>query len=149
MDPLGATASVVTLIQVTAVLTKSIQSIYSRWRHAPEELQALAALLLSLGAELDIIFHCAATASHPFLVDVRSQTVLVDLLREARACVEQLEAVLANVQEYGDFRQRTMWATHDSRRMDKVIVRFRNVQDRLSHWLQAMSLHGTSYCTDL
>ena len=140
MDPLGATASIVTFIQVTAVLTKSIHRIYSRWRHAPEELRALAVLLLSLGAELDIIVHCMATASHPLLVDIRSQKVLAELLREAQDCVEQFEALLTNVQEYGDFRQRTMWATNESRRMDKVIVRFRNVEDRLSHWLQAMSL---------
>ena len=134
---------------MTTVLTKSIQSICSRWRRAPGELQALAVLLLSLGAELDIIVHCAATACHPLLVDIRSQKVLAELLREAQDCVEQFEALLTNVQEYGDFRQRTMWATHESRRMDKVITRFRNVEDRLSRWLQAMSLYGTRRRADL
>lgn len=149
MEPIGAAASVVTFIETTAALTKYIRSIYSRWQHAPEELQALAALLLSLNAELNIIVHCTATVGQPLVVDITSQKVLAELLSDARVCIEQLEAVLINVQEHGNFRQRTMWATHERRRMDKVLTRFRNVEDRLSHWLQAMSLYDTEHCADL
>ena len=148
MEPRGATASIITLIQATAVLAKSIQIIYSRWRHAPGELRALAALLLSLEAELDII-HCTATAGHPLVVDIKSQNVLAELLRDARVCVQHFEAVLTRVQAYGNIRQRTLWATYESRRMEMVIVRLRAVEDRLSHWLQILSLYGIRYCMNL
>lgn len=148
MDAIGATASVITFIQATAALAKSIQIIYHRWRHAPGELQALAALLLSLEAELEII-HCTATASHPLVVDTRSQKILTELLRDARVCIEQFEAVLTRVQEYGNIRQRTMWAIHESRKMDMVIVRLRAVEDRLSTWLQLLSLYVNKCCLDL
>jgi hypothetical protein len=142
MEPIGAAASILTFIQATAVLTRTIQTIYRRWRHSPEELQGLSALLLSLGAELDII-QCTATAGHPLRVDAASQNILTELLRDARVCVEEFEAVLTRVQEYGNIRQRVMWATHESRKMDMVIVRLRAVEDRLSRWLQVLSWHVT------
>jgi hypothetical protein len=142
MEPIGAAASIITFIQATAVLAKSIQIIYKRWQHAPGELQGLAALLTSLEAELEIVVHCTATAGHSLVVDTKCQIALAELLQDARVCIEQFEAVLTRVQEYGNVRQRTMWATHESRRMDKVIIRLQAVEKRLSHWLQAMSLYA-------
>lgn len=148
MEPIGATASIITLIQATAVLAKSIQNIYSRWKHAPDDLQRLAAFIVTLHAELDII-HCTSITGHPLIVDVQSQKILGDLLRDARQCVEQFSSVLLRVQAYGSIRQRTMWAKSESQNMESIIIKLRAVEERLSHWLQVLSLYVMRLCIDI
>lgn len=139
MEPIGATASVIALIKTTKFLARSIQSLYLRWRHAPSDLHTLAALLLSIEARLDVIASTSATG-HPLIINDESRRNLENLLKEAGECVGQFEDILARVQRYGSLRQRAMWAMQESQRMDKTTARLRTLEDRLSAWLQVLSL---------
>lgn len=102
MEALGAAASISALVETTTVLASSIRNIYERWRNAPDDLLTLAALLVSIGARLDIV-QCSAIESHALAIDAKSQLFLERLLEEARECILQFEDILVRVQRYGNF----------------------------------------------
>lgn len=127
------------LVETTTVLASSIRNIYERWRNAPDDLLTLAALLVSIGARLDIV-QCSAIESHALAIDAKSQLFLERLLEEARECILQFEDILVRVQRYGNFRQRAMWAVQEKQRMDKTMGTLRFVEEQLSSWLQTVML---------
>lgn len=139
MEPIGATASLVTLIHTAALLLKKIQNVYGRWRNTAKDVKALSDLLSPIEIRLDDIYG-SATTGHPLVIDTASRKGLVKLVEEARDIVKQLKDSLARVGRHGNFGQRAVWAMRESQNMDKMMGRLWVVEDRMFHWLQVLLL---------
>lgn len=144
MDAVGTTASIVTLIATIASVAESLQNIYDRWRNAPHHVRALAALLLSIKARLDLLQYIS-TNGHSLIVDATSGQKLDDLLEQARKCIEQSREILKRVQRHGDYQMRTMWAVRESRRIDRTMERLRDVEYGLSRWIETLLLYEIDF----
>lgn len=144
MDPVGTTASIITLIVTIATVAESLQNIYDRWRNAPHHVRALAALLLSIKARLDLLQHIS-TNGHSLIIDPTSGHKLDGLLEQARKCIEQSRAILERVQRHGDYQMRAMWTVRESRRVDRTMERLRDVEYGLSRWTETLLLYEIDF----
>lgn len=139
MEVVGGVASIVTLIEATGVLAEVSKNLITKWHNAPQEIQALAARLFQIAAEL----HCirdATSGGHPMLAEALVRQSLSDLLTEARHRLQKLESLHFRLLQHGNVRQKAQWALKDSRSAEKTLLKLADVERRLAQWMTLISM---------
>lgn len=139
MEVVGGVSALITLIEASCLLAELSTDLVSRWRNAPQELQALATRLSLLNADLQTVQNATAT-THPILSETSIRHSLVILLDDARKHLDRLDSLHQHLQKSGNVCQRLQWAVKDASTMEREIRGLRNIEQRLANVMTVMTL---------
>jgi len=87
VEPLGVSASIVTLVGTAFTIAKTLHDFIKRLRHAPQDLLALSNEVSELSLILTSINHASSTSSH-----TATSQALTECLQSARQDLHDLDA---------------------------------------------------------
>lgn len=135
---IGEAASVLTLIKGAAILAGATRELARRIKNAPEELHAVAAQLMIVQSELELVKHTSDHAQRlSFTDDLRKE--VNNTIVQARNAVSSIDEVSTKANGNEKFRDRIRWATKDQRVVHDLLAQLRAARDRLMFLLQILS----------
>lgn len=139
MGPLGAAASLLTIISATAFVTKSATRLLEAWQDAPEQIKSLAQLLTTIGQELESIRDVTAHG-RASLHNAMMYQALGEQPGQVEARLWSIESLRSRVDGYGRVKQAARWAVKDRQALDRQFATLDPQQDRLRMWLLIMTM---------
>lgn len=139
MDPVNGLASIITLLQVSAFLTKSAINLYQGLRDAPIELAAVVnhgALLQAQLAQLAQLsgVELAKSATADMLKGLQG------LLAAASQNITEVEGLCSRLNKHDGIRSRVQWVLLDKRTFEKAQARLRVTESSLTAALQIVAV---------
>ena len=139
MDPVNAVASILTLLQVAAVLAKTATDIYEKLRDAPRELLLVANHLILLQAQLSHL-HRVEQDHSLASIDLTTRHALKAALDAARQEVNDIDLLCDRLPGRGKLESRLKWVIYDRDKLEKSLTRLRAIQTSLGVLLQLLTL---------
>lgn len=143
MEPLSGTASVLTILEATARVSKATTKLYWGFRDAPEELAQLCANISRTQSRIDTQLHIYQNLSRSGCAIALPADVLQDLetdLGSAVACLDSVRDSMAGKWDEPHTKQRLTWAFKDKREVTKIIQSLRDIDHNLSALLGTVML---------
>jgi hypothetical protein len=145
MEVIGAVSSVVTLVETTSKLAKSLTHLAQRWYNAPEEILALAHATRSLATKFAFV-ETTITNSPNTLIDDIPRQGLMELVLRAKTITKELEVLYKRLDSYQTILHKARWAVKDARTVKSALVMIKDIEDGLSMWINFVSLYVQSAC---
>jgi hypothetical protein len=152
MEVIGAVTSVVALVETTSKLAKSLAHLAHRWKNAPEEILGLARATRDLATKFAFVKN-TITNSPITLIDDIARQGLMQLVLEAESTTKELDMLQKRLDEDKPVFQKAKWAIKDARAVKSALAGIKDIEERLSMWINFVSLyvslHLTWPCTDV
>ncbi|KAL8672204.1 MAG: hypothetical protein Q9168_003336 [Polycauliona sp. 1 TL-2023] len=143
MDPLSITASLLSVLEAAAVVSKTSIALYRGARDAPKELAFLANQILRTQARLDVqvqVYQSLKSSNvEDSLPDEAVATLNADI-ENAKVCLESIQNMLSASSGHSSNRQRFGWVIQDKRKFNKLLDNLRDIDNNLSAMLTTISL---------
>lgn len=140
MEPLSIAASLLSVLEATAVVSKATIALYRNVRDAPKELAYLANQISRTRVRLDVqVQLCQGLNSGnlaKWVPDEALEAFQADL-ENATACLETVRDILP---AKSNSKHLFNWVVQDKRKVNKLLDNLRNIDSNLSAMLDTMSL---------
>ena len=113
MSGISEAASLLTIIKAVAILASATRELAKGFKNAPAELNALAAQLLALQSELELLKHTTEHGHAALLTDDFRKSIEESLI-SARNGVARLDHLCAKANEHERFSTRLRWIHKES-----------------------------------
>ncbi|KAL8727872.1 MAG: hypothetical protein Q9166_005749 [cf. Caloplaca sp. 2 TL-2023] len=143
MEPLSITASLLSVLEATAVVGKATISLYRNVRNAPRELAQASTRLLQTRVRLDVqlrLYQSLSSGDLNILLPDEALTAFQNDLENANKCLESVRDTLSARAGCTHSKQCFGWVTQDKRRIMMVLSNLRDIDDNLSALLTTLSL---------
>ncbi|KAL8775221.1 MAG: hypothetical protein Q9209_000227 [Squamulea sp. 1 TL-2023] len=143
MDPLSITASLLTVLEATAVVSKATIKLYRNVRKAPKELAQLSAHISQTRARLDVQLRLYQSLSNGNLKSSLPDDALVTFhtdLENAKTCLESIQNTIAARAGQSNGKQIFDWIMPDQRKVMKIVANLHDIDNGLSSMLNTLSL---------
>jgi Na+/phosphate symporter len=140
MEVIGAVSSVVTLVETTSKLAKSLTHLAQRWHNAPEEILALAHATRSLATKFAFV-ESTITNSPSTLIDDIPREGLMELVLKAKNATNELDLLYKRLDSYQTMLQKARWAVKDARTVKSALAMIKDIEEGLSMWINFVSLY--------
>lgn len=134
-----AVASIFTLVQAAAFVSRATRDVSRKFRDAPRELEALAAQSLIVLSELENVQH-ASQNGHASLVTVATQQDLKAVFTNIQVLVDRLDEICEKSRPHGRFRVKARWALKEQQHADRILLELDQQRDLLYALLQQITL---------
>ncbi|KAI4248232.1 MAG: hypothetical protein L6R42_009360 [Xanthoria sp. 1 TBL-2021] len=143
MEPLSIAASLLSVLEATAVVSKATIALYRNVRDAPKELAYLANQISRTRVRLDVQVQLCQSLSSSNLAkwvpDEALEAFQTDL-ENATACLESVRDIIPAKANHKNSKHRFNWVFQDKRKVNKLLDNLRNIDSNLSAMLDTMSL---------
>jgi hypothetical protein len=145
MEVIGAVSSIVTLVETTSKLAKSLTHLVQRWHNAPEEILALAHATGDLATKFAFV-ESTITNSPSTLIDDIPRQGLMELVLKAKTVTNELDILQKKLNTYRTVLQRAKWAVKDARTVKSALATIKDIEEGLSMWINFVSLYVPLLC---
>ncbi|KAI4218136.1 MAG: hypothetical protein LQ349_008843, partial [Xanthoria aureola] len=143
MEPLSIAASLLAVLEATAVVSKATLELYRNVRDAPKELADLLNRISRTRVRLDVqVQLCQSLTSGNlarWIPDEALEAFQADL-ENAEACLESVRDIIPATSKDSNSRHRFNWVVREKRKVNKLLDNLRNIDSNLSAMLDTMSL---------
>ncbi|KAL8649455.1 MAG: hypothetical protein Q9226_005572 [Calogaya cf. arnoldii] len=143
MEPLSIAASLLTVLEATAVVSKATISLYRNVRDAPKELECLANHISRTRVRLDgqVQLYQGLNSGNlaKWIPDEALEAFHADL-EKAKACLESVQDIVSARSNHSNSKHRFSWVAQDKRKVNKLLGNLRDIDNKLSAMLHTMSL---------
>ncbi|CAO1603332.1 hypothetical protein XANCAGTX0491_006920 [Xanthoria calcicola] len=143
MEPLSIAASLLAVLEATAVVSKATLGLYRNVRDAPKELADLLNRISRTRVRLDVqVQLCQSLTSGNlarWIPDEALEAFQADL-ENAEACLESVRDIIPATSKDSNSRHRFNWVVREKRKVNKLLDNLRNIDSNLSAMLDTMSL---------
>ena len=139
MDPVNGTASVLALVQVAAVLGKSILVLCQSIRDAPTELNAIANHFKIIQLELHVLENIPGPTIGKSNTDETYQ-ILATALESAVSNIRAIERACLHLEVGRSLERRLRWALLDRPSIQRAMHRLQDTESSLCVVLQILTL---------
>jgi hypothetical protein len=140
MEVIGAVSSVVTLVETTSKLAKSLTHLAQRWHNAPEEILALAYATRNLATKFAFV-ESTITNSPSTLIDDVPRQGLTELVLKAKTDTNELDILHKRLDANHVILQKARWAVKDARAVKSALAMIKDIENGLSMWINFVSLY--------
>ncbi|KAL8776935.1 MAG: hypothetical protein Q9213_008076 [Squamulea squamosa] len=143
MEPFSIAASLLTVLEATAVVSKAATTLYRNIREAPKELAQLSTRISQTRARLDVQLRLYQSLSNGnlkfFLPDDALNTLHTDL-ENAKTWLKSVQNTIAPKTGHSNGKQSFDWIMRDQRKVMKIVAHLRAIDNNLSLMLTTLSL---------
>ena len=140
MEPVSITASLLAVLEATAVVCKSTITLYRNVRHAPKELAFLATRISKTQVRLDFQLRLCQGLSNGFLVPDQALKSFQADLEDAKACLDNVRHIISADSDYSKNKHGFSWVVQDKRKVKTVLGNLQSIDNNLSAMLTTMTL---------
>ncbi|KAL8910724.1 MAG: hypothetical protein Q9171_004017 [Xanthocarpia ochracea] len=152
MEPLSIAASLLSVLEATAVVSKAVIALYRSVCGAPNELAQLSARISQTRARLDVQLRVCQSIGNGSLKALLPDEALavfeIDLVNSKNG-LERIQETLSARSGHSNGKQCFNWVVQDKRKVIKVLGDLRDINDNLLSLLTTLSLsvhHPMSKC---
>ncbi|KAL8853128.1 MAG: hypothetical protein Q9221_002010 [Calogaya cf. arnoldii] len=142
MEPLSIAASLLTVLEATAVVSKATISLYRNVRDAPKELECLANHIsrtrVRLDGQVQLYQGLNSGTLAKWILDEALEAFHADL-ENAKACLESVQDIVLARSNHSNSKHRFSWVAQDKRKVNKLLGTLRDIDNKLSAMLHTMS----------
>ena len=143
MEPLSIVASLLPILEATAVVCKTSIAFYHNVREAPQELAHVSTQIsrtrVRLATQVRLYKELNISKLENVLPDEALETLYTDL-ETAKTCLESVQILLSAKTSHGNDKQHFSWIIRDKRKVNKLLDNLRDIDSNLSATLGTLSL---------
>ncbi|KAI4136772.1 MAG: hypothetical protein L6R39_007619 [Caloplaca ligustica] len=143
MEPLSGVASILSVLEGTAFVSKVAVELYRNYRDVPEELSKLATRISQTRSRIDLQWQLCQSLSagtpETLLLDEALKALQTDL-KDAITCLDTVRDSTSAKRPHPSGKERIIWLMKDKRTVMNVLQHLRDIDNNLSALLLTLSL---------
>lgn len=143
MEPLSIAASLLAVLEATAVVSKATLALYRDVRDAPRELADLLNRISRTRVRLDVQVQLCRSLNRgklaKWIPDEAFEAFQADL-ENAEACLESVQDIIPATSNDSNSRHRFNWVVREKMKVNQLLNNLRNINSNLSAMLDTIFL---------
>lgn len=143
MEPVSIAASLLAVLETTAVVSKATIALYRNIRNTPKELALLASRVSRTQVRLDVQVKLCQGLSYGSLADWVPDEALEAFqadLENAKTCLASIRNIIPANSDYSRSKHGYSWVVQDKRKVNRVLENLKDIDRNLSAMCDTITL---------